>query len=115
MAQVLLRATLLLTLCCGILTMWGPAARAQVSTRNPTSPYVQVTLRQQLQKGLKCRRPSDFAFVNHVVDLVDEGKLPIDLVNICFDWSRQRSNHIPIVYFERSLTQLARQKGFSLD
>ena len=114
MAKLLLRATLLLAV--SILAVSLTAlTKAQVSTRNPTSPYVQVTLRQQLQKGLKCRRPSDFAFVDHVVDLVDQGKLPLDLVNICFDWSRQRSNHIPIVYFERSLTQLAKQKGFSLN
>jgi hypothetical protein len=113
MAKVLLRAAVVGTL----LAVGASAVHAQTSSinPNPASPYIQVTLREQLQKGLKCRRPSDFAFVDHVADLVEQGKLPLNLVNICFDWSRQRNSHIPIVYFERSLIMLAAQKGFSLD
>ena len=81
---------------------------------NRSSPYVQITLRQQLEKGLKCRRPVEFQFVDHVADLVDQGKLPIDMVNKCFDWSRQKNSFRPFVYFARSLTIMAEQNGFSL-
>ncbi len=105
---------LLRTACVILCLSAGGEALAQSSRVNPTSPYVQITLRQQLQQGLKCRRPLEFQFVNHVADLVDQGKLPLDLVNISFDWSRKRNSHIPFVYFQQSLTMLAAQKGFKL-
>lgn len=109
MVQQLLRAV------CAVACLAGAAtARAQTSRVNPTSPYVQITLRQQLQQGLKCRRPIEFQFVNHVADLVEQGKLPLDLVNITFDWSRKRNPHIPFVYFQQSLTMLATKKGYKL-
>ncbi len=108
MAKVLLCAACLL-----IAAFSAGIAGAQIQV-NPTSPYVQVTLKEQLEKGLKCRRPLEFQFVDHVAKLVERGKLPLDLVNICFDWSRQRSNHIPFVYFQQSLRMLAAQQGFSL-
>ncbi|HEY4312228.1 MAG TPA: hypothetical protein VGN12_22460 [Pirellulales bacterium] len=109
MAKVLLRA-----FCVLLVALSVHVARPQSMQVNPTGPYVQVTLKEQLQKGLKCRRPLEFRFVDHVVHLVDKGKLPLDLVNICFDWSRQRSNHIPFVYFQRSLIMLAAQEGITL-
>jgi hypothetical protein len=89
-------------------------ATGQSNTVNKTSPFVQVTLQQQLEKGLKCRRPVEFQFVDHVADLVDQGKLPIDLVNICFDWSRKKNSFRPFVYFQQSLTILAQQQGITL-
>jgi hypothetical protein len=86
----------------------------QNNSVNRTSPYVQITLKQQLEQGLKCRRPVEFQFVDHVADLVDEGTLPINLVNICFDWSRKKNSFRPFVYFQQSLTMLAQQQGISL-
>ena len=111
MAKGLSRAVCLLTLLAGLTA----PALAQTSARNKTNAYVQVTLRQQLRAGLKCRRPVEFEFVDRVTRLVDEGKLPIDLVNICFAWSRHQNSFRPFVYFERSLTQLARDKGCPID
>ena len=89
-------------------------AVGQNNNTNKTSPFVQVTLKEQLEKGLKCRRPVEFQFVDHVADLVDQGTLPIDLVNICFDWSRKKNGFRPFVYFQSSLTILAQRQGISL-
>ncbi len=75
---------------------------------------MQVTLKQQLEKGLKCRRPGEFEWVRYVVHQVDKGKLPLSLVNICFDWSRKRSKHIPFVYFKQSLIMVSAQQGITL-
>lgn len=92
--------------------VFGPLAANAGPTKS--GPAVQVTLKQQLEKGLKCRRPIEFEFVDRVATLVEEGKLPIRLVNICYAWSLQRSSFRPWVYFQRSLTELARREGFSL-
>ena len=110
MAKVLARAACVLIFCAGV----AVSALAQTSSPNKSSPYVQITLRQQLEKGLKCRRPVEFQFVDHVADLVDQGELPIDIVNKCFDWSRQKNSFRPYVYFRRSLTILAEKNGFTL-
>ena len=88
------------------------AANAAGPTKSGSA--VQVTLKQQLEQGLKCRRPIEFAFVDHVAARVEQGKLPIKLVNICYDWSLKRSGFRPWVYFQRSLTELARREGFTL-
>jgi hypothetical protein len=110
MAPGLLRALCVLVLFSAVA---APAA-GQTNPGNKTSPFVQVTLQQQLEKGLKCRRPVEFQFVDHVADLVDQGKLPINLVNICFDWSRKKNSFRPFVYFQQSLTILAQKQGFTL-
>ncbi|MBI2823893.1 MAG: hypothetical protein HYX69_04275 [Planctomycetia bacterium] len=91
----------------------GPAA-AKAAGPTKSGPAVQVTLKQQLEQGLKCRRPIEFQFVDRVAILVEQGKLPIKLVNICYDWSLKRSSSRPWVYFQRSLTELAKRQGFAL-
>ncbi len=48
------------------------------------------TLRQRLVVGLQVRRPSEFAFIDAVVDTVDRGDLPERLVNRFFFWARNR-------------------------
>ncbi|HVU88611.1 MAG TPA: hypothetical protein VHD36_14925 [Pirellulales bacterium] len=113
MAKVLLRALCLVAVVAvgGAVVSHRASAQMQV---NPTSPYVQITLLQQLEQGLKCRQPGEFAWVRYVVRQVDKNKLPLSLVNICFDWSRKRSNHIPFVYFKQSLIMLAAQQGITL-
>jgi hypothetical protein len=113
MAKVLLRALCLAAALGAGSMVVSQTALAQKQV-NPTSPYVQVTLKEQLQKGLKCRRPGEFQWVDYVVHQVDKGKLPLSYVNICFDWSRERNNHIPFVYFKQSLIMLAAQKGIKL-
>ena len=114
MVKGLLRALAVGSLAVAALFAARPLARAQSTSINPTSPYVQITLKQQLEQGLKCRRPIEFQFVDHVADLVSRGKLPLDIVNISFEWSRQRNSYRPFVYFRQSLIRLAAQQGIKI-
>lgn len=114
MRQNLLRALVAL----GLLVPVAVAApkKPVIPPKKPvkTSPAVQVTLTQQLQKGLKLRRPIEFEFVDGVVQMVDEDKLSIDTVNKAFAWSRQRNKFRPYVYFEASLIELAKRDGVDI-
>lgn len=98
----------------GFLAVATALTAAQPGQANPTSPYVQVTLRQQLEKGLKCRRPVEFEFVKNVTDMVDQRKLPLDIVNKSFGWSRKQNSFRPWIYFQQSLIQLAKKQGIQL-
>ena len=68
------------------------------------------TVRDQLRVGLKAVTPADLAFINLVVQKVDQGVLPRKLVDSTFLWARNRyltrpgSHRLrPIVYFQPAL------------
>ncbi len=88
--------------------VWG-APKPSTPTR--TNQYVQITLKQQLEQGLKCRRPVEFEFVERVTKKVENGELSMKTVNIAFAWSRNRDNHRPFMYFERAVIELARREN----
>lgn len=75
-----------------------------------------VSLQDTLEKGLKARLPADFEFVAHVVQLVDNGTLPYDLVLGTFDWVRknrgQKTYLMP--YFEQALRRRAAERGIQI-
>ena len=70
-------------------------------------------LEDQLSSGLLCRRPEEFAFVSHVVDLVEERVLPLQLVKETFQWARKK-RPFPFVYFERALRLRAAAIGVTI-
>lgn len=86
--------------------------RAQDSS-GAANPRVQVDLQIQLEKGLKCRRPVEFEFVEHVVELVAEGTLPRSLVDSTFLWARRQGRY-PFPYFQRGLKVRAARLGISI-
>ena len=61
------------------------AARA-ADTGTATVP----TLKDKLEKGLKARLPSEFAFIANVVSKVNDGTLPLSLVDSTFLWARKK-------------------------
>jgi hypothetical protein len=63
-------------------------------------------LETALKKGLMCRRPIEFEFIDLVVDAVADGVLPIDLVYSTFVWARRKRPY-PFVYFRRALRMRA--------
>lgn len=70
------------------------------------------TLRERLVAGLQVRRPSEFAFVDAVIDTVERGELPERLVDRFFFWSRSRVHRSartrrPIIYFQPGLQRQA--------
>ena len=80
----------------------------------PASAAVTASdLRTRLEKELLAVRPSDFAFVNRVIFLVDIGVLPRPLVNSTYLWARKRPRH-RFQYFERALRLRARTAGIKL-
>lgn len=70
-------------------------------------------LKTALEKGLKARRPEEFAFIKDVVDKVDAGTLPLPLVKSTFLWARSQRPY-PTVYFERGLKTRAKKLGIAL-
>ena len=99
----------------------GPEAIAQQST-NPTSNQGrQLTLREQLVTGLRAFTKADFDFIDEIVILVDQGKLPRRLVNSTFLWSRDRAARRsfyrrlrPMVFFRPAMIARAKRLGLSL-
>ncbi len=66
-----------------------------------------------LAKVLRARRPEEFDFLDHVVDLVDKGTLPRDLVISTFNWARTKPRR-QFQYFEFGLRERAKRRGINL-
>lgn len=85
-------------------------ARAAGTKSTPGGP----DLKDTLQKGLKARRPNEHQFIAYVVNHVESGHLPLDLVNSTFLWARRQQAQYPFPYFERGLKERAKKAGISL-
>jgi hypothetical protein len=88
------------------------AALRTIPVAAPVARGKSVSLKDQLEKGLKARRPQEFAFIARVAALVEQGKLPRKLVDSTFLWAR--SSRHPFQYFERGLKVRARRLGIPL-
>jgi hypothetical protein len=85
------------------------------SHRGSGSVFIDVaTLKEQLESGLMARRPEEFTFIGRVVQLVDTGVLPLDVVKSTFQWARDKRPH-PYPYFERAIRIRAGALGVSID
>ena len=75
-----------------------------------------ATLRDQLEKGLKARLPDEFAFIDTVVTMVDNGTLPEELVDKIFFYVRKTRGHRKylVPYFERLLRLKAAEMGIAI-
>jgi hypothetical protein len=71
-------------------------------------------LEETLKFGLKCRRPVEFAFVELVVQKVNQGALPRELVLSTFEYARKRRSDIPFPYFQAALRKQAGAIGVEL-
>ena len=85
---------------------------ATFSSGNPLAVEV-ADLKDQLENGLKARLPADFAFISKVVTLVEQDKLPLDMVKAVFQWARKKGvkNNYPFPYFQRALKIRAKKLG----
>ena len=95
----------------GSLSAPGPALAAQPSAAD--SDPLSASLKEELEVGLKARRPADFEFIATVVGKVALKELPLDLVKSTFQWARKKQPY-PFPFFERGLRLRAAQKGISL-
>ena len=71
------------------------------------------TFKETLEKGLKARRPEEFAFIAMVVTKVDKGVLPRALVESTFLWARGKGS-LAFEYFRKGLTVRAQKMGIAL-
>ena len=88
----------------------GPAALAE----EPVGSGQVISLEDQLNTGLKTRRPEETAFIEGVARLVNEGKLPRKLVDSTFMWAVRRRQTYPFPAFERALRLQADRLGVGL-
>ncbi len=86
-----------------------PASGRAADMGTSTTPKLKDTL----EKGLKARLPSEFAFIREVVDKVDDGTLPRSVVESTFLWARRKPQH-PFEYFQQGLKVRAEKLGVSL-
>jgi hypothetical protein len=94
---------------------------AQQSTDPATNQGRKITLRDQLATGLRAFSKADFAFIDRVVVLVEQGKLPRRVVDGTFLWSRDRAARRsytrrlrPMIYFRPALMARAKRIGVAL-
>jgi hypothetical protein len=88
----------------------GPGAFAE----EPVGGGRVISLEDQLNTGLKTRRPEETEFVEEVARLVNEGKLPRKLVDSTFSWAVRRRQTYPFPAFERALRLQADRLGVGL-
>ena len=108
----------LLALC--ILVVWYGPVRADQPVNTtalnvPTfsQPMAKVdpdSLREELVNGLRATRDDQKNFIDHIVTMVDEGKLPVSLVYASFRWARKRRSDYPFPYFKYAVRELAKRK-----
>ncbi len=100
-----------------VLAAWQ-APTLPFSTTEPASNSCfaakSVTLKEQLEKGLKARRPEEFAFIATVVDLVEKKKLERKLVDSTFLWARRKPKH-KFQYFKHAMRLRAKRAGVTLN
>ena len=99
------------------LLVWLAVAVASAIGQSGIDPRVApggITLKQALEKGLKARRPSEFAFIKLVIEKVEQGKLSRKLVERTFLWARDNKQPYPMPYFEKALQLQAKKLGVVL-
>ena len=107
----------LLTFAVTAVLLTGAPKPAVPSTPTPLNDAIAQrgpALKDELAKGLKARLPSEFAFVDRVVQLVDQGRLPLELVRGTFGWARRKKPY-PFPYFQRAMVLRAAKIGVTIE
>ena len=58
-----------------------------------------LDLKTQLEKGLYARRPVEFEYIDEIINLVEEGKLPRAIVTTTFVWARRTRRRLQYFQF----------------
>ena len=75
---------------------------------------MEADLEETLKFGLKCRRPVEFAFLDTVVQKVNMGQLPRDMVLSQLKWAQEKNAKVPFPYFEFGIRKRAAALGVAL-
>ncbi len=109
--------TLLLTLATGLSFFMAATTHVQGDMLSRSTLAIEVAdLQQQLEKGLRARRPEEFKFVKLVVTMVGNNTLPLPLVKGTFLWAKKKAltTPYPFPYFERALRVRAAKQGITI-
>jgi hypothetical protein len=98
-----------------IVTVLAAAERADGA--DPNNPFDGggvrgLTLKTQLEKGLKARRPVEFEYIDQISKLVDQGELPRSLVVSTYLWAQRKPTR-QLQYFQFALQ--TRAKGLAVE
>ena len=85
--------------------------RALTRTSQGGSTNRVASLKDQLLAGLKVRRQVELQFVEEVVRLVNQRRLPTRLVLETFHYARRKPTKHPFQYFQRALAIRAARLG----
>jgi tRNA(Ile)-lysidine synthase TilS/MesJ len=83
---------------------WAWAEQAQAAVRLDAA---------QIKAGLRTAAPEEEGFVERVVTMANEGKLPLSLVDSTFQWARKKPEH-KFQYFKRGLIVRAAKIGIAI-
>ncbi len=72
-----------------------------------------LDLKTQLEKGLYVRRPVEFAYIDAIIKLVEQDKLPRKLVTTTYQWAQRRPAR-KLQYFQFALQARARRLNVRL-
>lgn len=70
-------------------------------------------LKERLLVGLRPQLPAHREFVDRVVELVQQDRLPLDVVMQYLLWARKKK-YRPMPYFERALRDEAERRGVEI-
>lgn len=68
---------------------------------------------QTMRSALRTATPEEEGFIDHVLTLVDQGRLPRALVESTFQWARKKPRH-RFQYFRYGLILRAAREGIAL-
>jgi hypothetical protein len=107
----MLRSTFLR--CLAALGLAASGLFAHRAIRTITAAEEVAPLKDQLKNGLEARRPEDRLFCDRVAQMVEESRLPVELVKGTFQWARRKKPY-PFPYFERALRLRAAELGIQI-
>jgi hypothetical protein len=73
-----------------------------------------LPLIDQLRMGLRCNTSSQVAFLEVVVQKVEQGQFTQSMVNVVYKWAIGRNEKYPFPYFQLAMRDLAKRRGISL-
>jgi hypothetical protein len=101
---------LLLLFVVGFALSFGGLSATHAQVKSGGSEVV-TDLKTTLEKGLRCRLPREFEFVDKVVQYVDDGKLDRKTVMMTFLWALKKPNHYQATFFMLAMREQAKKLG----
>jgi len=101
-------------MCLAAVVLWAiPSPAADPPPSINGGGVSKLDLKSQLQKGLLARRPVEFEYIDQIIQLVEDGELPRELVTSTFVWARKKPSR-RLQYFQFALQARARNLDVEL-